>query len=304
VAIKGLYVLQNPDDAKRHFAAVGVEVEVVCVSSESNLNFGTNGTSLAERRAQRLAYRTLSRELGCVQDISGKPRVMAPRLVPDVARLPDHELVQPAVGLGFLENDNVNPACVGMTALGMGNASVVCNSFTDSPSTWWAYISTRGGTPFVVMGVLLCDWRLAHRGLVLHMMLLIKRQVEAQGLKYNPEHLHVWASPVDTIDGLREGVSVGDDDALQLIMADGEYEDYITLDGGTSDEAPHNLDVVGLALHQIFDAGLPHENLAGLYPATLTPRMEDDTKFRWGGTQDGGDLVSCVMAGTVRRSTR
>lgn len=304
MAIKGLYTVQNPGGASAHFKAMGVEVDVVCASAECGLDFGVNGVTLAQRRAQRLAYRALCRELGCIRDIDSLPRVMAPRLVADPSSLEDDELVQPAVGLGVLEGHNVNPVCLGMTTLGMDIATVVCNSFADSPSTWWAYVATRGGMPFTVVGVLQCDWRQAHRGVVQRMMDLIKRHVVEKGLRFNPDNLWVWVSPggCNGEDGARPGLSIGDDDVLRLVDADLEYEDYVTFDAGISDELPHGLDTVNLAVHQLFAAGLPHENLGGLYQDTVTTRTNDDTGFRWGSTQrDGIYVASSVLAGTVRR---
>lgn len=307
MTIDGLYTVPHTDAAQRYFATVGVEVRVVCGSSETGFDFGVNGTTAAQRGRQRRAYRALSQHLGCLHAMGGTPRVVAPLPVEDPDQLPDDQLVQRAVGLGYLAGENNNPACMGLTMFGTEVASVVTsNRFVDSPSTWWAYIVTRGGVPFVITGVLACDWRMAHRNLVQRQIDLISQQVNGAGFRFSFEHLYVWISPGGRnrgirADGSKSGLSISTAEAEQLFRANPQYEPFILPNAGVSAELPHGLDAIDLTRHQLFLAGVPDDNVSGLYEDTITTPSSTGTGYRWASEQRDADnhRVVNVLAGAV-----
>lgn len=300
----GFYELPRVPDAQAAFESLGLGVRVMCVSNESGLNFDPRATG-KEAAARQRAYRALAVELNCVQPIGGQPRLIAPRPVAAPENLTDEQLVQPAVEIGYLDDDsNHNPACLGMTILGKNIVGVgCCQAIDDMPGTWWAYVTKVRGRPFVLTGVLLCVWHQLPRDLVGRQVALIRQEVVRAGGKFSMDNLWVWVSPGGRNKGLvsakDKGFSISADELTILDVAGEEFRQYASLGTGRSEDKPHGLDVVGLAIDQIQRAGVSNEHIGGLFEDTVTTRTAAGS-HKWGSRQGmGPDFVSSIIAGAV-----
>lgn len=290
---KGFYNLPVDAALTAQLRRLGLEVRVVCAGRDSGLDFGVDAQTPEGRAAQRRAYHSLGVQLDCVQPIGGSARIMAPQPVPDPRLLADHELIQPAQGIGFMAGTNRNPACLGMTMTGTNITGVAsCQSFGDSPSIWSMYTGTCKGLPFVITGVLKAPWFMTSRQVVRRYFEFVADRVTDMGVKYLPENFYAWMSPAGF------NTRITDDQAIAIMEA-GDYEEYI----GFKDSA-HTLDVVGLTQCQMFEAGMPDANLTCLREDTATARAAGGM-FRWDSEQrDGHEPKHSIVAGVVREINR
>lgn len=289
---------RSDDAANALLARKGMEVRVLCVSTDSGLSFrACDADDPAAIDWQRRSYRALGAELRCIQPLGGTPRLVVPGFVPDPEKLPDDQLVLPAKGVGYLHADNPNPACLGTVMEGPHLAGVAM-PFDKEPAAYFMYVDTsRRGAPYVVTAVLLGVWHRLPHGLVSRLVKLIRKTVTDAGRKFAFPKLWAWVSP----GGRSDRITVSEEDYANLQGAGPVYGHYLYEGVGKSEAEPHGLNLTGLFHQLLVDEGILRGHIAGL-PGVSVFSAPASKKPPWGRLQrEGSDFI--IIAGAVAAAT-